>query len=241
MGADNFRFLIVGAGRSGTSLLGGLLDFHPDLTVALEAYAKTCLMGHGLSGQNSDLFNVRASAFVEACKNAANRQPHKWGNKITTEQLSCLEDHNVLNPTARIDVLDAFFNNYLKNVKIIFILRDGRTCINSKVQRTGKTIEQAAKRWQYTVTCYKFFKTRHSNNVCVRFEDLLLHPKETLTEICNFLNVPYQNVMLGGTNNKKMPEAYRNSDFDLSKLEGIDLPDQILEMLRSDLEYCSYL
>jgi hypothetical protein len=47
--------------------------------------------------------------------------------------------------------------------------------------------------------------------------------------------------MLGGTNNEKMPEAYRNSDFDLSKLEGIDLPDQILEMLRSDLEYCSYL
>ena len=241
MGLDNFKFLIVGAGRSGTSLLAGLLDFHPDLTVALELYSKTYLMGNGLDCQGPDLFDQRAKAFVAACQNVANRQPDKWGNKITTEQLFCLEDHNVLNPTAQIDVLDAFFNNYLKNVKIIFILRDGRTCINSKVRRTGKTIEQAAKRWQYSVMCYRFFKTRHSNNVCVRFEDLLADPEKTLTGICDFLDVPYRDAMLRGTNNEKLPADYRNTEFDLSKTAAIDLPEEVLAELKDDLEYCEYL
>ena len=242
MSNDNFKFLVIGAGRGGTSLLAGLLDFHSELTVAFELYSVAYLMGKELPCQDSGLFNKRVMTFITACQNIANQQLDTfWGNKITTEQLFSLEEHNSLNPEFKIDVLDAFFNTSLKDIKVIFILRDGRACINSKVQRTGQSLEQAANRWQYSVRCYKFFKTFHFNNICIRFEDLLFQPRETLTDICKFLNIPYQDEMLLGTNNNKMLPEYRKTGFDGSKTEAIDLPDHILAKIKEDLEYCGYL
>ena len=89
--------------------------------------------------------------------------------------------------------------------------------------------------------CYKFFKTRHANNICVRFEDMLLHPQTTLTKICDFLEIPYQEEMLRGTNNKKMLPEYRKNKFDLSKTKSIDLPDDYFKKIKDDLKYCGYL
>lgn len=241
MPTDNFKFLVLGAGRGGTSLIAGLLDYHSELTVAYELCALAYLNGEELPYRGHDLFGKRVQSFIAGCQNAANQRADiLWGNKITTEQLFGLEDHNVLNPDLKIDVLDEFFNNHLKNVKVIFILRDGRTCINSKIQRTGQPIEKAAERWKYSVTCYRFFKTRHSNNICIRFEDMLFHPEKTLTQICDFLNVPYQDAMLLGTNNKKMLPEYRQNKFDLTKTKSIVLPDHIMTAIKEDLEYCGY-
>ena len=45
MSADNFEFLVIGAGRGGTSLLAGLLDFHDQLDVGFEQYSEACLAG----------------------------------------------------------------------------------------------------------------------------------------------------------------------------------------------------
>ena len=239
---DNFKFHIVGVGRGGTSLLAGLLDYHSGLKVGFELYAVDYLMGKKLPCQGSKLFHKRVKAYLHACNKEAKHSPHVlWGNKITTEQVFGLEDHNLGNPGARIDVLDTFFNTYLKGNAIIFILRDGRTCINSKVQRTGQPIEKACERWQYSVKCYKFFKTCHENNICVRFEDLLLHPRTALINICNFLKVPYQEEMLKGTMNKMVPPEYQQNKFDVSKTQSIDIPDYCLSRIEDDLKYCGYL
>jgi hypothetical protein len=96
-------------------------------------------------------------------------------------------------------------------------------------------------RWKYSVTCYKFFKECHQNNLCIRFEDLLAQPQKKLTEICNFLGVSYQDEMLLGTNNKKMLPEYRKNEIDLSKIDIIELPNHILAAIKEDLEYCGYL
>ena len=239
---NNFKFHIIGVGRGGTSLLAGLIDYHSGLKVGFERYAIEYLMGRGISYQGPKLLHKRAKAYVSACKKVAKQCPNVlWGNKITTEQIFGLEDHNVSNPKTKIDVLDVFFNTYLKGNAIIYILRDGRTCINSKVQRTGQPIEKACERWQYSVTCYKFFKTCHENNICVRFEDLLLHPRTTLTDICNFLKVPYQEEILRGTMNKMIPPEYQQNKFDVSKIQSVDIPDEYLRRIKDDLKYCGYL
>ena len=220
---DNFKFLIVGAGRGGTSLLAGLLDYHSGLEVGFELYSVAYLMGKELPYQGSGLFHKRARAFVSDCRQEANRYPGVlWGNKITTEQVFGLEDHNLANPESKIDVLHMF--------------------LNSKVQRTGQPIEEACKRWQFSVKCYRFFKTHHSNNICVRFEDILCHPQTTLTQICDFLAVPYQEEMLkGSANTKKLPE-YRHNKLDISQTKSsIDLPEEFIKRISDDLRYCSYL
>ena len=239
---DNFKFHIVGAGRGGTSLLAGMLDYHSGLEVGFECYSIAYLMGNELLYQGPELFHKRVTAYISACKQQANQHPNVlWGNKITTEQIFGLEDHNLANPEPKIDVLDMFFNICLDGKAIIFILRDGRTCINSKVQRTGQPIEKARERWQYSVMCYKFFKTRHANNICVRFEDILLHPQTTLIKICDFLKIPYQEDMLKGTNSKKMLLEYRKNKLDLSKTKSIEIPDDCLKKIKDDLKYCGYL
>lgn len=239
---DNFNFHIVGAGRGGTSLLTGLLDYHSGLEVGFELFSAAYLVGRDLPYQGPKLFHKRVTAYISACKQKANKYPNVlWGNKITTEQIARLEDHNLANPESIIDILDRFFNHYLEGKAIIFVLRDGRACVNSKVKRLGRPIEKACKGWQYSVKCFKFFETCHDNNICIRFEDLLHNPEKTLTKICDFLKIPYQEEMLRGTNNKKMRPEYQKNKFDLSKIKSIDLADDGLKIIHDDLKYCGYL
>jgi hypothetical protein len=185
----NFRFLIVGAGRGGTSLLAGILDYHPKVTVGFEHATRTCLRGKGISPEGDDPFHQRVISFIEACKKEASSFPHQiWGNKITTEHIYSLEK---ITDQQSVEVFDKFFNHYLQGKKIIFILRDVRNCILSKAQRTGMPLEKAARLWQYSVECYRFLKSHNNNNICIRFENLINAPENVLKDICAFLGVPF--------------------------------------------------
>lgn len=242
MQKEHFEFLIVGAGRGGTSLLAALLDEHGSLEVGFELFSVAFLMGRDLHCQDTHIFDRRVTAFISACEQEAKGYPNAiWGNKITTEQIASLDEHNSANPRARIDILDKLFNVYLENRKIIFILRDGRACVDSKVRRTGQSFELACQRWRYSVRVYKFLTNHHSDNLCIRFEDLLLHPERTLRDVCHFMEIPYQEQMLKGSNNKKILPEYRQNQIDTSKAASVDFPSEYLALIRDDLEYCDYL
>jgi hypothetical protein len=238
----NFKFHIVGAGRGGTSLLAGLLDFHTELEVSFERFSIPYLVGSKISYQGPELYQKRVSAYLSACNDFSAKFPDVfWGNKITTEQIFKLEDHNLYNPDFKINILDEFFNKSLENQAIVFILRDGRSCINSKIQRKGMAIEKASNLWKNSVKCYKFLKTQHLNNICIKFEDLLQDPETTLTKVCHFLGLKFQDKMLQGTNNNKMLPDYRKNTFDLSKLKSIDIADDAFKLIQQDLKYCGYI
>jgi hypothetical protein len=161
---DNFEFLVIGAGRSGTSLLAGLLDFHDRLEVGFEQFSEGYLMGAALATSGPAIFDDRVRAFLDSCRDEARRYPGRiYGNKITTEQLFGLEDHNTANPDAKIDVFDRFFNHFMKGRKIVFVLRDGRTCVRSKVARTGQSVELACDgsiRSRFIDSCGRAITTR---------------------------------------------------------------------------------
>jgi len=239
---NNFRFLVLGPGRGGTSLLAGLLDQHSQLEVGFEKCSINCLMRHKVSIEGHRIFDERVKTFLSCCHKEARRFPDKiWGDKITTEQLYGLEDHNKANPEEKIDILDQFFNKYLSEIKVVFILRDGRTCINSKVARTGISAANACERWKYAVKVYKFFKNSHHNNITIKFEELLINPEDTLNRICMFLGITYQEKMLMGTNNPKIIPEYRQTKFDLTKLELRDIPPECMYKIAEDLKYCNYI
>lgn len=210
-----FSFLIVGAGRSGTSLLMGMLDEHPDLEVAMESFSMDCLMGYGLEVPaakiKSDMANVRCQTFKEKCQTEAAKHPAKiWGNKITTEQIYGLEDHNSANGSD-LPYLDLLFNQLLKGIKVIFLLRDGRTCVRSKIRRTGQSMEHACQRWKYSLHVMRFLQNHHKNNCVLRYENLVRNPITTLNTVCRFLSIPYNDVMLNGVSNVKIFPEYRNT------------------------------
>ena len=243
----SFEFLIVGAGRGGTSLLAGLLDYHPRLVVALERYAIRDLMGDEKPPPKehyTDLFDRRAGTFRQTCDELAARfRFRKWGNKITTEQVAGLEDHNKYNadPAHHVDVFDRFFNDVMSDVKVVFILRDGRRCVRSKFDRVDVPFDEGCRRWHYSVDMWRFLRDRHANNLRVHFEDLLAAPEETLRDICRFLGVRFRRRMLRGAENRKMRPEYRQSGIDASKLAPVELPAEVETSLEDALRETGYL
>lgn len=238
---QKFGFLLVGAGRGGTSLLAALLDTHSALEVGFERHAQTTLMGKAMAGPDRDNVAKRLEAFVSACNaDALSAEAQIWGNKITTEQIFGLEDHNLAHPHSPINVLDVLFNDYLRNQKIVFILRDGRACVMSKVKRAGRAYDWACERWRYSVTCYRFLQEKHAANLCIRFEDLLHEPETTLRAVCAFLGVSYQAAMLSGVRSAKLRPEYRNTKLDTVKATAEGFPSEYLDAIRDELAYCGY-
>jgi hypothetical protein len=236
-----FDFVILGAGRGGTSLIAALLDAHPDLEVAFERYAIEYLMGQALA-RTSDLgLNERIQRFISACNADALRSScAAWGNKITTEQISGLNDPSGRENSSADVVLSLLFGYYLRQKKLIFILRDGRACVLSKVRRAGLSYEVACARWRYCVDCYRFLRRERRDALFLRFEELLRAPEVTLSCVCDYLGVSFQQNMLEGVANPKLRPEYRQDRVDTAKAAAADLPPEYLKLIAPELEYCGY-
>jgi len=106
----------------------------------------------------------------------------------------------------KIDVVDKIF----PNSKFIHIIRDGRNVACSYIQLSKKKIdsqyapklpaklEEIANEWNKNIlTINRSFKKINKNNFLeVKFEELILQPKNTLKTICNFLGASYDANML---------------------------------------------
>ena len=238
-------FLVIGAGRGGTSLLMSLLDAHPQLELGYESHAIDCLMGLGLHVAADSikpmLAEARAREFLRRCREDAARFPGKrWGNKITTEQLQGLDDHNQVN--APIDTLDIFFRKVLTfETPVVFILRDGRACVKSKVKRTGQPPELAAVRWKYSIAVKDYLVEHHPNALVVKFEDLVARPEAVLSDLCDFLGVDFDPVMLSGTDNKKVRPEYRTDRIRKDRAATRDVPRAVLPLIARPLLETGYI
>ena len=242
---NDIDFLIVGAGRGGTSLLMGLLDEHEMVEVGFELHAIDCLMGFDLSEtayqHRANLIDYRVSEFKKRCIEEAMSSPDKlWGNKITTEQIYGLHDHNVVNGSD-VDEVTRFFQDYFAETKIIFIMRDGRTCVRSKLERTTQDLGHAISRWKYSVEMFRKLQRVHSQLLVVKYEDLVRDTTATLVSICDFLGIDYQEAMLKGVTNKKIPSQYQNSKIDKSKLSLKGVPPLAIPLLLDDLRSLNYI
>jgi len=230
---SGFAFHIVGAGRGGTSLIGGLIDTHPDCEVHFEEFSMNFLMGRAWTdAENVTDPVLRAKArianFVEACEARAAAFPEKlWGHKTTTEQIGRIGSatgHDLGNDT---DALDIFIDS-VAHVPTIFILRDGRTCVRSKVSRTGQPIESAIQGWKYSLRVMDAFRARATDLLVVKFEELITQPEATMRKVLAFLGVSYTPVVLPGPANQKLNPDYRYNFFGVSKiLIEQDTPDWI--------------
>lgn len=236
-----FGFLLVGAGRGGTSLLAGILDAHSHLEVAYEAFTTSHLMGQGLCGALKDNYFFRVGAFLHECEQQARQHPERyWGNKITTEHLKALSRHNAVADQAPVEIVEEFFQCSLGGQKIIFILRDGRSCIDSKVRRTGQDIQVACNRWRFSVAVLRWLRESGREFLLVRFEDLLADAPSEVRRVCDYLGVPFEDGMIrdGAASQKILPE-YRQAGVARERPLP-ELPAEVLAQIADDLRYCGY-
>lgn len=245
-------FIILGAGRGGTSLLAGILDHHSEIDVGFEMFVDEYFLNEDVGSGDSVVMtgipqpvllpHARVDGFWTACRMESRKYPGKvWGNKITSEHLMHLELFAKERGYSGESVMDNFLRSGTADSRIIFIMRDGRSCVRSKVERTGQSYEIACSKWNYMVDTFKFIKARHPLTLSIKFEELLLNPDGVLRGICNFLNVPFEPAMVEGTMSEKMLPEYRRPNLDVSRAAVQNIPGQFAQLIDENLKYCGYI
>ena len=234
MRAGTFSFIVTGAGRGGTSLLGALLGSHPETCIGFERHMEHLM---GRIPESANTVSSRLHAFRTACDDEASQQPKIWGNKITTEQIAHL---TLGDPFQDPQSIPRFFDHH-QDLKNIFILRDGRTCVQSKIARTGISLESACRRWQFSVRVFQQFQDGRVQGKAIKFEHLLADPVSLLRELCDFLGLSFSSEMLKGTNHPGLLPEYRRAHIDRARAEVTPLPDEAMQMIEPELRSCGYV
>lgn len=251
---ENFKFHIIGAGRGGTSLLAGLVDTHPGLRVLMEKYSMAYLVGRVRTqaeeaATETERTRIRVGNFLEACREEAAASPHlMFGHKTTTEQIRALSFPPLSGAALGADAVEQStdtvarqFAQSISESKVIFIMRDGRSCVRSKIRRAGRTTENAVLAWRYSVRAFHALREACPDFHWMKFESLLEAPESVLRGVCDFLQIEYDPVMLKGTSNPRIKKEYRRPGFDLSamRIDGCDA--SATNAMADDLRFFGYL
>ena len=219
---------IVGAERSGTTLLRLMLDAHPDLAIPPETH-----------------FIERAA---EACENVPDPRRafietvtshRRWGDfRIDGEQLARKVEE--IEPFDLGDALRAFYALYaekfgkprwgdktplyvrrmelvhglLPEVRFVHIIRDGRdVALSTKELWFGPdSVEEAAHKWRALIENARRQSKNLPHYLEVRYEDLVTDTESILRRICEFVDLPWDPAMLSyhETAGERMSEIYRD-------------------------------
>lgn len=235
--------LVIGPGRGGTSLLTACLDGHPLITMRSEYHSTRILIGDDEPIRSvATLLDERLAYFRSVCdEDRARHLGLIWGNKVTTEQILGLEEHNYLNYAFE-DVV-AHFVQAMAEYRLIFIIRDGRSCVASKMRRAGRPMMRAALLWCYSVRVLERLERLGALRATIRYEDLVARPGEVLKDLCGVLEIDFHQGMLAQTDSETLLMAeYRHGRFLAEKATEIPcLPDAVLNVIAPDLDRLGYI
>jgi hypothetical protein len=192
---------LIGAERSGTTLLRLMLDGHPQIAwpcefdYALEWPATRTGEWPDLVDFWSSLAESRQARQAEVAIDASLAFPDLM--RSLYEQLARRTYKPVVGVTAH-----RHYERLLKlwpNARFIYLLRDGRDVARSHVEMgwTGN-VWAAAPVWRDAEREWRRVSTfvPHENRLELRYEDLVRSPQRELTRVCAFLDLPYASEML---------------------------------------------
>jgi hypothetical protein len=202
------HLLIIGAPRSGTTLLATMISRHTEIGVLNEdkGWMMRRLLGKAIVGNKRCIPNQ-----IDITK-------RNWFHIRLWKKLGLAKEY----PTSQFSIEDYFS---LPHIQVIALIRDGNDVILSGMRRGKKKFRGAAYRWCRAIEIIHEIKTQYPEQVLlVSFEDLVLRPKENMGRIARFLKVEYQDRMLEGpVYNPWYPESGMNEEkVNRSKKEQID-------------------
>ena len=209
-------FFIVGAQRSGTTMLRLMINSHPDILVPfesgfittfyerlaqygdlkqklnlarlLEDIAKHPLVVKGKLVENADaILSNPISSYADLIYAILEAQVRKHSKKYWGDKTPSY--------VTEIDILRKVF----PACKVIHLIRDGRDVAlsNRSVGWGIHNLPRAARDWHWKVTLgRKMGNMMGDAYLEVRYEDLVTHPEQTLVRVCEFLTMPYDKQML---------------------------------------------
>ena len=185
----NRGILIGGCGRSGTTVLNGLLSCHPEVQVVdieTSAFCQTAYRGHLDLDADFKLERVfRRLVGIEippACS--------RWAEKTPKNVLFAARALEYLGPGAR----------------FIHIVRDGRDVVTSRHRRAPDRYWVSPHRWVMDVEAGRALE-EHQQVTTVRYEDLMCDLEDQLRRLCAFLDLPFDDRMLGYPETALVPHS----------------------------------
>jgi Sulfotransferase family len=190
---DRPYLLLIGAPRSGTTLLATMIGRHTDVGMLNEDVS-----GRGIG----IILGKRVS-----------------GNKLCIPNQIALSGRNFLGrrflkniglvaeaPKSKYCIRDYL---ELPNMKILAIIRDGHDSVASMMARGKTRLEKAARRWSEAIeTIYELKRAYGDRVMVVAFDDLLLQPATVLQRVCAYLGIAFQEQMLDAAqHNPYYPEG----------------------------------
>ncbi|CAH1738074.1 protein-tyrosine sulfotransferase isoform X1 [Aphis gossypii] len=193
---------IGGVPRSGTTLMRAMLDAHPDVRCGQETRVvpRILQMRNHWYKSSKESLRLKEAGVSEEVINSA----------VASFILEVIARHGV--PAPRLcnkDPLALKSMDYLKvlfpNAKYIFMVRDGRATVHSIISRkvtiTGfdlNSYRQCLEKWDDAISVMYKNCNKVGSGYClmVYYEQLVLRPRATLTEILNFLDIPWNETVL---------------------------------------------
>jgi len=209
-------FFVLGAQRSGTTMLRLMLNHHPRLAVPHET--RFIVNSFRRLTQYPDLTD---RATLERLLDDIEKEPAVRDGEHVTDREKILS-HPIANFA---DLVDAIMSEkatslgkerwgdktpfYVSEVdvlwkvfpdaRIVHLVRDGRDVAVSqrKIEWAGNSIPRLAHDWRWKVTvCHKVGSVRSDQFMELRYEDLVRDPAENLRLICEFLDEDFAPEML---------------------------------------------
>jgi len=214
---------IIGAGHSGSTLLGFILGSHPD-----GFYGGELTKSQFLNNPNQ-LMRKRV------CKLCEDQCP-VWSDFVISNQTDLYEQLSLR--TAKPVIIDSAKNiHWLQKqievlnlvsteIALVFLVRDGRAVVNSRIRKTPDLkIKELIVNWMATMTeMERLFDAHLGLKYKVHYEKLASSPEETMRELCAGIQMAYSPTMLNYYNYKHHPlggnvgtqylvaRAYQNQD-----------------------------
>lgn len=208
---------VVGAGRSGTSLLRSFLDSHPELAVPGESHFLPRFIRKRADWEHAGGFDT--DQFLDAL--SAEDRYQRWG----LDRSSVEEQFRRSPPKNLADALRGTYRAYahaqgkprygdktpgyvralplladvLPEARIVHIVRDGRDVAASQMSMAWgpNDAARAASAWSRVVSAGRHFAARQPDRYLeVHYERLVADPEPELRRICSFIELTFTPVML---------------------------------------------
>ena len=212
-------FFIIGAQRSGTTLVRLLLNAHSKIAIPEEGTFWMPIIREYGNKPHKDISKKILKTYISYIKN--NAQFKTWHvdekfldrdcgkeNKTISEFMACIYKYYASTNGAIIwgDKTPSFFrmvsriNNIFPQARFIHVYRDGRDTFLSlrKKECDRNNVVTEAIEWVFKIRiANKQLNKINKNRVfLISYENLIASPENTLSELCAFLGVKYEESML---------------------------------------------
>jgi hypothetical protein len=190
--------LLIGAPRSGTTLLGTMIGSHSDVGMVnedVDIRALGRVLGRRLTG-------------VKLCvPNQIRLEKKSYFGSQMLKKCGLISE----SPKSYFSITEYLSN---PNLKVIGIIRDGNDSVHSMMVRGKAKFKKAVRRWGEAIETIYTIKNRWPDRILVvSFENLVLDPSVTIHRVCDFLGLAFEDRMLEGHKlNPYYPEPHLDPD-----------------------------